>query len=381
MLTRRGWVAFVGGVVAYAVAFGFGAAALVPLALALTIGPLAAAGVLRRHRHAAVRLSIAFDPPRPRAGTAFAATARVDGPAPGGGRLLLQFGAAQVAAPLVREGDGVHLARFTVPGLSRGIHVVRDGELSMGDPFGFARADRTLSGASAVIVWPRWTEPGGVADGVAGDGDLGLRARRAQLVGYDLHGIREHQHGESLRRVDWKTSARTGRLMVREMEDASRAELSILVDLDRAELAAEPGTLERLLEATASLVRGVGAEGQQATLVLVGATVQRIPLDGGSGSWFAAMDALAAAQADRELPLADAMLRDRSLLAGAALTVLTPSAAPALMALLGREAMQMPVRVVPLGGGGEDAWGAAAGVGVMAVPAAAAPSVAAEAVA
>jgi uncharacterized protein (DUF58 family) len=381
MLTRRGWVALVGGVAAYVVAFGFGAAALVPLALALTIGPLAAAGLLRRHRHAAVRLTIAFDPSRPRAAADFTATARLDGSAPGGGQLLMQFGAAQLGAPLVRESDGVYLARFTVPGLPRGVHAVRDGELSMGDPFGFARADRSLSGTSAVIVWPRWTEPGSVADGVAGDGDLGLRARRAQPVGYDLHGIREHQHGESLRRVDWKTSARTGRLMVREMEDASRADLSILVDLDRAEFAADPDTLERLLEATATLVRGVGAEGQQATLVLVGATVQRIPLDGGSGSWFAAMDALAAAQADRELPLADAMLRDRSLLAGAALTVLTPSVAPALVALLGREAMQVPVRVVPVGGGGEDAWVAATGVAVMALPAAGAAPVTTEAVA
>ena len=122
-------------------------------------------------------------------------------------------------------------------------------------------------------------------------------------------------------------------------------------------------------------------EGQQATLVLAGATVQRIPLDGGSGSWFAAMDALAAAQANRELPLADAVLRDRSLLAGAALTVLTPSASPALVALLGREAMQVPVRVVHVGHEHADAWAAATGVALMVVPATGATPVVTEAVA
>ena len=381
MLTRRGWVALVGGIAAYVVAFGFGAVALVPLALALTIGPLAAVGILRRHRHAAVRLSITFDPPRPRAGVPFAASARIDGSAPGGGQLQLQFGAEQVAAPLVREGDNAQLALLAVPGLPRGVHAVRNGELAMGDPFGFAHADRSLSGASAVIVWPRWTESGGAADGAAGAGDMGLRARHAQCVGYDLHGIREHQQGESLRRVDWKTSARTGRLMVREMEDASRAELSILIDLDRTELAPKPDVLEHLLEAAATFVRGVGVEGQQATLVLVGATVQRIPLDGGSGSWFAAMDALAAARADRELPLADAVLRDRSLLAGAALTVLTPSDSPALVALLAREAMQVPVRVVHVGQTSAEAWAAATGVAVVVMSAAGMAPVATEAVA
>lgn len=381
MLTRRGWVALAGGIAAYVVAFGFGAVALVPLALALAIGPLAAVGVLRRHRHAAVRLTIAFDPPRPRAGEPFAAIARIDGTAPGGGQLHLQFGATHLAAPLVREKDGVQRAHFAVRGLPRGVHAVKNGELAVGDPFGFARADRTLGGTSAVIVWPRWTETDDAAEGVAGDGDLGVRARRAQPVGYDLHGIREHQHGESLRRVDWKSSARTGRLMVREMEDASRAELSIVVDLDRSELAAEPDTLERLLEAAATLVRGVGVEGQQATLVLAGAAVQRIPLDGGSGSWFAAMDALAAAQADRETPLADAVLRDRSLLAGAALTVVTPSASPALVALLAREAMQVPVRVVHVGQPDTEAWSATTGMVVAVVPTAGTTPVVAEAVA
>lgn len=118
MLTRRGWVALGGGVAAYVVAFGFGAAALVPLALALTIGPLAAVGVLRRHRHAALRLSIAFDPPRPQAGMSFAAAAHVDGPAPGG-QLQLQFGAERRAAPLVRDDDGVQVARFALPEIGR----------------------------------------------------------------------------------------------------------------------------------------------------------------------------------------------------------------------------------------------------------------------
>ena len=169
--------------------------------------------------------------------------------------------------------------------------------------------------------------------------------------------------------------------MVREMEDASRAELSILIDLDRTELAPKPDVLEHLLEAAATFVRGVGVEGQQATLVLVGATVQRIPLDGGSGSWFAAMDALAAARADRELPLADAVLRDRSLLAGAALTVLTPSDSPALVALLAREAMQVPVRVVHVGQTSAEAWAAATGVAVVVMSAAGMAPVATEAVA
>ena len=54
-----------------------------------------------------------------------------------------RFGAEQVAAPLVREGDNAQLALLAVPGLPRGVHAVRNGELAMGDPFGFAHADRS----------------------------------------------------------------------------------------------------------------------------------------------------------------------------------------------------------------------------------------------
>lgn len=374
MLTRRGWVALGGGLVAYAVALGFGAEALVPLALALVIGPLVAAAVLRRHRHAHLRLTMAFEPSRPTEGEPFVGTVRVDGHAPSSGEVHVHVGGHALTAPLQRHGDASRHGTLIVPALARGVHPLRNGALALGDPFGFARGQRTLAGATAVIVWPRVYPPAGAEGGVAGDGELGLRARRAQPVGYDLHGIREHQHGESLRRVDWKSSARTGRLMVREMEDAARADLTLVVDLDRALLGDDREGLDALLRVVATLVHGIGAEGQHATLLLVGAAIQRIPLDGGSGSWFAAMDALAAAEADRGLPLAAVLQRERSLLAGSALTVVTASRAPELAALLAREAAYVPVRLVCTVADEAGVWGSLAdsAVQVQVAPAGAA---------
>lgn len=356
MLTRRGWAALVGGIVAYGVAFGFGATALVPLALALVIGPLVALVLVRRHRHEQLRLTLTFDPMRPVESRPFAGSAQVEGTATHSGRVQLRIGGQEVAATLRRERDGVQAGGFTVPALPRGVHAVRNGELALVDPLGFARADRSLAGSSSVIVWPRWHEPGEAAGGVAGDGELGMTGRRPQAVGYDLHGIREHQQGESLRRVDWKTSARTGRLMVRELEDASRADLTIVVDLDRALLGGDREAADALMRAAATVVRGATAKGQQAALVLVGATTQRLTLDGGGAAWYTAMDALAAAAADRDAPLADVILRDRSLLAGGSVLVLTASSSPALAALLVREAAYVPVRVVRVGHADDPVW-------------------------
>src|SRR5262249_50272417 len=50
--------------------------------------------------------------------------------------------------------------------------------------------------------------------------------------GYDLHSVREYQHGESLRRVDWKSTAKRGKLMVRELEDSPRDEACVVLDCE-----------------------------------------------------------------------------------------------------------------------------------------------------
>jgi hypothetical protein len=57
-------------------------------------------------------------------------------------------------------------------------------------------------------------------------------------------------------------------------------------------------------------------------------------------------------------------LRDRSLLAGAALTLLTASTSPALAALLDRESAYVPVRVVRTTAAADGAWDALAGTNV-----------------
>jgi uncharacterized protein (DUF58 family) len=50
-----------------------------------------------------------------------------------------------------------------------------------------------------------------------------------------VHGVRDYQPGDSLRRVDWKTSARTGSLQVRRLEPAIALETAIVLNLDAAD--------------------------------------------------------------------------------------------------------------------------------------------------
>lgn len=346
MLTRRGWVGIGGGLCTYGVAWGFGAGVLVPLALALIVAPLAMLVVSRRHRDESLQLSVSVTPLRPIEGVGFGVAVGLEGKTPRHGEAQVSIGRHRVTVPLVRRAKLGASGSFVSPALPRGVFAIRSAELEAGDVFGFTESPRKVTGSFEVVVWPRWAERTERVGGSGGDGDRARRPRPARQFGYDLHGIREHQDGESLRRVDWKSSARTGRLMVRELEDASRVERTIIVDLDAVTGVQGEACLDQLLRAAATAVRSAVDDRQQASLILLDASGRRLTLDGSAPSWFAAMDALAVVRADRTLPLASVLTRDRRLLSGGALTIITTSAAPELVALLRGEAAHTPVRIV-----------------------------------
>jgi len=365
MLTRRGWVGLGGGLCTYGVAWGFGAGVLVPLALALIVGPLAMLVASRRHRDESLQLSVSVTPQRPIEGVGFDVAVGLEGKTPRHGEAQLSVGQHRVTVPLVRRAKLGASGSFVSPALPRGVFAIRSAELEAGDVFGFTESPRKVTGSFEVVVWPRWAERTERVGGSGGDGDRALRPRPARQFGYDLHGIREHQDGESLRRVDWKSSARTGRLMVRELEDASRVERTIVVDLDAATgaQAGQEACLDQLLRATATAVRSAVEDRQQASLVLLGASSRRLTLDGSAPSWFAAMDALAVVRADRALPLASVLARDRRLVSGGALTIITASAASDLVALLRAEAAHTAVRVVHVTDDSSADWSSLVAVG------------------
>lgn len=349
MLTGRGWAAIIAGVVAYGVAWGFGAAVLVPLAIALVVGPTVALVLIRRREAAPLRLIVGVVPARPVEGADVALSARIIGHGPRSGEVRLRVAGREASAPLRLDADGGAVATIGIQPLARGVHSVTQGELASGDPFGFARDRRALQVATSVVVWPTWEEPVRDPAGGDGEGDVARVRRRVQPVGYDLHGIREHAYGESLRRVDWKTTARTGRLMVREIEDDAGSGLAIIVDLDANLLTG--AAADAAMRAAATVVRGATARAERATLVLVGARVDRLPLEGPT-AWRDAMDALAAARADRTRPLAAIADRDAGVLRADAVTLVTAASGAALDAVLERLGAHVPVRVVRVGADG-----------------------------
>jgi uncharacterized protein (DUF58 family) len=113
-------------------------------------------------------------------------------------------------------------------------HVVIDGfELSTRFPFGFFRRRRRLRARNVdIIVYPK---PEIISD------ELHLlpmyAGRIASLrrgAGHDLFSLRDYQPRDDLRHIDWKATARSRKLTVREFTSEDERRISIVLDLSLA---------------------------------------------------------------------------------------------------------------------------------------------------
>lgn len=111
----------------------------------------------------------------------------------------------------------------------RGRFIIKDFELSTKFPFGFFRHRRRLAAQrTEIIVFPKLASINSeVADLPLEIGML-ISARRG--VGQDLLTLRDYQPLDDLRHIDWKATARTRNLTVREFASEDEKRVTIVFD-------------------------------------------------------------------------------------------------------------------------------------------------------
>jgi len=186
-------------------------------------------------------------------------------------------------------------ARLAVDGVPRGRYQLGPGRLVARDPLGLATVELELPAGPTVLVRPRVPEIGALFTDTGARGEGGRRAHMRRPSGLEPHGVREYVEGEPLRAVHWATSARRGQLMVRELEDAPRDSVAVLLDVERSSIAGPPGdsSLDDAVRAAAGLVRAHAARSRGAMLVIgtPAPDVHRVRTLG--SEWERALDALA----------------------------------------------------------------------------------------
>lgn len=134
-----------------------------------------------------------------------------------------------VAVGRVRRG-AAYTVRYAVPTARRGMVRVGPLVLVRSDPAGLARRTAVLASAVEVMVRPRVHPLPLLSSGRAHHIE-GPDSHSAEDGSQTFHTLRGYVQGDDLRRVHWRTSARTGELMVRQMVDASLPHTAVVLDM------------------------------------------------------------------------------------------------------------------------------------------------------
>ena len=191
--------------------------------------------------------------------------------------------------------------------LPRGRFALSDARIVLGDHLGLESVSLPIGGGGfAIVVYPRLVEVETLFSEAGRHGAHGRQLLLRRPAGFDLHSVREYTQGESLRRVHWPTTARTGQLMVKELEDSPRDTISVLLDCDPAGQVGEPpdSSFDAAVRAAGSVLRHYATRARKATLLTTGHAGVVQPVTSLEGDFRAALGHLAAAEADALFGLA-----------------------------------------------------------------------------
>lgn len=159
-------------------------------------------------------------------------------------------GLVEAHIPLLRAG-AQHREQITISAARRGVIPVGPMTISRGDPLGILRREQAWPETQTIYVHPVTTPIPSTSAGLMRDLE---GATTSTIVDADLafHAIRDYLPGDSRRHVHWKSTAKTGRLMVRQYEETRRSRIAVLLDL-HAERYTSDDEFELAVSAAASL--------------------------------------------------------------------------------------------------------------------------------
>ena len=122
----------------------------------------------------------------------------------------------------------VHERGFILPTQRRGIVTVGPVLAVQRDPVGLLQREHSLTTPQDIHIHPRTLRLGTVLHGVLRDIE-GAVTQDLSSSDVAFHALRDYVPGDDRRNVHWRTTARTGRLMVRQFEETRRSSLLVLL--------------------------------------------------------------------------------------------------------------------------------------------------------
>jgi uncharacterized protein (DUF58 family) len=195
----------------------------------------------------------------------------------------------------VMRQSGARLSvRYVLEQVPRGRYRFEEVHAELADPFGLERAVVQLPPPGALLVYPRLVRLRSLFTDSGSRSHDGRRLLLRRSTGFELHSVREYERGESLRRVHWPSTARRGQLMVKELEDAPRDEVAVLLDADAR--AVVGGSFDLQVRAAGSILDAYVRRGRRAALVINSEQREMQHVHSPAADWSRALELLASVE-------------------------------------------------------------------------------------
>ncbi|MGH2610204.1 MAG: DUF58 domain-containing protein, partial [Tepidiformaceae bacterium] len=181
------------------------------------------------------------------------------------------------------------------------------------DPLGIFRRVQHFGGRQQILVYPpvvdlpRFHAP---PANLPGEGRF---RRRTHYVTPNASGVREYAPGDAFNRIHWRSTARTGDLMVKTFELDPASDIWVLLDLEQrvAAGAGEESTEEYGVRIAASIGQHFLAQNRSVGLITFGGDLHIIEPERGSQQMTRILETLATVRAVGDAPLGNILFEEQ----------------------------------------------------------------------
>jgi len=218
-------------------------------------------------------------------------------------------------------------ATYRVTCRPRGVYRVGPAGVTTSDPLRLAELSAADGPIDRLIVYPTVEDLSGFP--VVRGQDPAMNASRpehSQRGGEDFYTLREYQRGDDMRRVHWPYSAKTGELMIRQLETPWQSRALVLLDV-RPSVYESADAFEMAVSGAASVVTHLVKSGFDADLW----AGDPDPID--ASKYSAAMERLALVESNDDIDIEAVASRIRKKGGGGALVLVTGVADRSLLSV------------------------------------------------
>lgn len=206
---------------------------------------------------------------------------------------------------LVIPRKGSQIWWVDTPLVRRGLYRWGPVRIASADPFGIFRIERRFGGEQQILVYPPVVDLPNFHAPPANLPGEGQFRRRTHYITPNASGVREYAPGDPLSRIHWKTTARTGALMVKTFELDPSSDVWVVLGLEERLQAGrgDESTVEYGVRAAASIARHYINANRSVGLMSFGANLDIVEPQRGQQHMSRIFESLAVVRGEGEAPL------------------------------------------------------------------------------